>query len=86
MNRKLSGLALRQCIELGYHRRVKRTGSSLEPLRLELQKRVFWCAYIIDCTAASMLGRPLGMPPQEIDAEVRMDIVMPGLLALTDML
>ncbi|KAJ3461094.1 hypothetical protein MRS44_011961 [Fusarium solani] len=71
---KLSGLALRQCIELGYHRSSKRFGSVSDPLRLKLQKRVFWCAFGIDCVAALTLGRPLGIPLQEVDAELPMDI------------
>lgn len=68
--RKLAGLALRQCIDLGYHRSLKRLRSTPNPLRLELRKRVFWCAYVMECQAAVMLGRPLGIPPQEVDAEV----------------
>ncbi|KFX99698.1 hypothetical protein V497_01539 [Pseudogymnoascus sp. VKM F-4516 (FW-969)] len=71
---KLSGLALRQCIELGYHRNSKRFSSTADPLRLELRKRVFWCAYGIDCAAATTLGRPLGVPLQEVDSEIPMDI------------
>ncbi|KAH7230359.1 fungal-specific transcription factor domain-containing protein [Fusarium solani] len=71
---KLSGLALRQCIELGYHRSSKQFGSVSDPLRLKLQKRVFWCAFGIDCVAALTLGRPLGIPLQEVDAELPMDI------------
>ncbi|OBT65299.1 hypothetical protein VE03_04680 [Pseudogymnoascus sp. 23342-1-I1] len=71
---KLSGLALRQCIELGYHRNSKKFSSTADPLRLELRKRVFWCAYGIDCVAATTLGRPLGVPLQEVDAEMPMDI------------
>lgn len=69
-NRKLSGLALRQCIELGYHRSTRRLRSNYDPLRLEMRKRAFWCAYGIDCSAAINLGRPLGIAYQEIDAEV----------------
>lgn len=41
------------------------------PLRQELQKRVFWCAFGIDCAAALTLGRPLGIQLRDIDAEVR---------------
>ncbi|CAG9945752.1 unnamed protein product [Clonostachys rosea f. rosea IK726] len=68
--RKLSGLALRQCIELGYHRSFKRFGSASDPLRLEIRKRVFRCAFGIDCVAALTLGRPLGVLLQEVDAEI----------------
>lgn len=68
---KLSGLALRQSIELGYHRSPKRFGgATIDCLRLELRKRAFWCAFGIDCVATVTLGRPLGIPLREIDAEV----------------
>lgn len=69
--RKLTGLALRQCIELGYHRSATRFAIlKSNPLRLEMRKRAFWCAYGIDCQVAITLGRPLGIPDQEVDAEV----------------
>ncbi|EXJ85340.1 hypothetical protein A1O1_05704 [Capronia coronata CBS 617.96] len=72
---KLAGLALRQCIDLGYHRDARRLRSATaDPLQMELRKRVFWCAYVMECQAAVMLGRPLGLPYQEVDAEYPMDI------------
>ncbi|CAM1503165.1 Fc.00g079410.m01.CDS01 [Cosmosporella sp. VM-42] len=67
---KLAGLALRQCIDLGYHRSSKRLRSTANPLVLEMQRRVFWCAYTMESQAAVMLGRPQGIPYQEVDAEV----------------
>ncbi|KAL2443617.1 hypothetical protein ABEF95_007977 [Exophiala dermatitidis] len=71
---KLAGLALRQCIDLGYHRSCKHLKSSTtDPLRLELRKRVFWCAYSMECQSAVMLGRPLALRDQEIDAEYPSD-------------
>ncbi|RKL08437.1 hypothetical protein BFJ71_g1724 [Fusarium oxysporum] len=71
---KLSGTALRQCIELGYHRSVNPFGSKTGTLRLEMRKRAFWCTFGIDCYAATILGRPLGIPLQEVDAEFPLDI------------
>lgn len=70
MNRKLAGLALRMCIDLGYHRNTERFAESSNVLQIELRKRVFWCAYVVETQAAVMLGRPLGIPYQEVDAEV----------------
>ncbi|KAH6974178.1 fungal-specific transcription factor domain-containing protein [Ilyonectria sp. MPI-CAGE-AT-0026] len=70
----LSGLALRQCIKLGYHRTHKHFGLTPNPLKQEMRKRVFWCAFGIDCMAALTLGRPLGIPLQEVDAEFPIDI------------
>jgi len=69
--RSLAGLALRQCIELGYHRSARKLALALDPLRLEMRKRVFWCSYGIDRAASISLGRPFGIPDQEIDIEVR---------------
>ncbi|KAL5333333.1 putative transcriptional activator protein acu-15 [Aspergillus crustosus] len=71
---KLAGLALRHCIDLGYHRNSKRLRTTASPLQLELRKRVFWCAYAMESQAAVMLGRPQGIPYQEVDAEYPMDI------------
>lgn len=72
-DRKLSGLALRQCIELGYHRSVKRYAPPANMLQHELRKRVFWVAHGLDCTVALRLGRPLGIHVQDIDAELPTD-------------
>ncbi|RDW70415.1 hypothetical protein BP5796_08812 [Coleophoma crateriformis] len=73
-HRSLSGLALRQCIELGYHRSAKKFVTAIDPLRTEMRKRVFWCAYGIDRAASMTLGRPFGIPDQEIDIEYPLDI------------
>ncbi|KAF4472144.1 subtilisin-like protease [Fusarium albosuccineum] len=74
MERNISGLALRQCIELGYHRNVKKINVTTNALRLELRKRVFWCAYQIDCASSVNLGLPLSLPIQEVDTEFPIDI------------
>ncbi|KAI2670568.1 transcriptional regulator family: Fungal Specific TF [Penicillium roqueforti] len=71
---KLSGLALRQCIELGYHRSSKRGHLKKDPLHVELSKRVFWVSQGIDVSYALRLGRPLGIQLNEIDAELPLDI------------
>ncbi|VUC37189.1 unnamed protein product, partial [Clonostachys rosea] len=68
---KLAGQALRQCISLGYHRHQKNRDPTMSKLQLEMQKRAFWSAYSMECSAAVMLGRPLSLHYQEIDAEVR---------------
>lgn len=70
--RKLGGQALRQCINLGYHRSQRRLGTTVDLLQEELQKRAFWSAYVMECSAAVMLGRPLSLRFEEIDAEVRL--------------
>lgn len=67
---KLSGMAMRHCIELGYHRSAKRFRPHGDALTTEMSKRVFWVAYDIDRAAAFALGRPFGIPDEMIDAEV----------------
>lgn len=71
---KLSGLALRQCIDLGYHRTASRYGATTNPMRLQMQRRVFWTAFTIDCSQSTTLGRPLGVPVHEVNAEYPFDI------------
>ncbi|KAF9877052.1 hypothetical protein CkaCkLH20_05318 [Colletotrichum karsti] len=71
---KLSGIALRQCIELGYHRKAGRHGKDQNMLQLEMRKRAFWCAQWIDCACALRLGRPLGIQLFDVDAELPLDI------------
>ncbi|KAI5457531.1 fungal-specific transcription factor domain-containing protein [Mariannaea sp. PMI_226] len=70
----LSGLALRQCIELGFHRMNRRFYPKENLLRSELRKRVFWCSYSMDRAAAMTLGRPFGVSDDDIDIELPLDI------------
>lgn len=69
-NRKISGMAIRHCIELGYHRSAERYRKHVDPLTKEMSRRCFWVAYDIDRVAAFTLGRPMGIPDELIDAEV----------------
>ncbi|CAK7234280.1 hypothetical protein SEUCBS140593_008889 [Sporothrix eucalyptigena] len=71
---KLNGLALRQCIELGYHRDVRSFGPRVGAVQLELRKRAFWTAFAIDCSVAMFLGRPLGLSLPQIDVELPKNI------------
>lgn len=65
-------MAIRHCIELGYHRSVERYHRSTDALTKEMSKRCFWVAYDIDRVAAFTLGRPVGIPDGSIDVEVRL--------------
>ncbi|CDM36875.1 transcriptional regulator family: Fungal Specific TF [Penicillium roqueforti] len=71
---KISGMAIRHCIELGYHRSAERYRKHVDPLTKEMSRRCFWVAYDIDRVAAFTLGRPMGIPDELIDAELPMDI------------
>jgi hypothetical protein len=70
VDRKLSGMAIRHCIELGYHRNAKRLRLHTNALTHEMSKRAFWVAYDIDRAAAFALGRPFGISDLMIDVEV----------------
>ncbi|OQE39808.1 hypothetical protein PENCOP_c006G01253 [Penicillium coprophilum] len=71
---KISGMAIRHCIELGYHRSAERYRKHVDPLTKEMSRRCFWVAYDIDRVAAFTLGRPVGIQDELIDAELPMDI------------
>ncbi|KAF5698418.1 transcription activator acu-15 [Fusarium globosum] len=71
---KSSGLAIRYCIQLGYHRSASRFRRNANPLIAEMSKRCFWVAYDIDRVASFILGRPVGIPDDCIDAELPLHI------------
>lgn len=71
---KLSGMAIRLCIELGYHLDAKKYHRSVDPLTKEMAKRCFWVAYDIDRVAAFTLGRPVGIPEASIDVDLPRDV------------
>ncbi|KAH7123034.1 fungal-specific transcription factor domain-containing protein [Dactylonectria macrodidyma] len=71
---RISGVAIRYCVELGYHRSVNRYRKQSNPLVAEMSKRCFWVAYDIDRVASFILGRPVGIPDDCIDAEMPLDI------------
>ncbi|CAI6091339.1 unnamed protein product, partial [Clonostachys chloroleuca] len=66
----LSGLALRQCVELGYHRNTRKFRTDQNPVLQQLQRRVFWVAYDLDRCACVTLGRPFGIADSDIDVDV----------------
>ena len=63
-------MAIRHCIELGYHRSAETYRKHADVLTKEMSKRCFWVAYDIDRVAAFILGRPVGIPDDAIDVEV----------------
>ncbi|KAK3633148.1 hypothetical protein LTR56_015924 [Elasticomyces elasticus] len=70
----LSGLALRQCLEFGLHRKIRWSRAQPDYVKEELRKRVFWCSYNLDRAVAVTLGRPVGIADHDIDAELPSDI------------
>ncbi|KAI1375622.1 transcriptional regulatory protein GAL4 [Hypoxylon crocopeplum] len=82
----LSGLALRQCIELGLHRKIPWSKVEHNVLKSQMRRRVFWCSYNLDRAVAITLGRPVGINDSDIDVEYPLDIddeniTVSGLLA-----
>ncbi|KND95293.1 Positive regulator of purine utilization [Tolypocladium ophioglossoides CBS 100239] len=71
---KVTGLAFRQCIELGYHRKSKHPGPVDDHLHLQIRGRTFWCAYGIECMVSQWLGRPLSLPLHDVSAEFPVDV------------
>lgn len=71
---KISGMAIRHCIELGYHRNVARYRKLTDPLAAEISTRCFWVAYDLDRVAAFNLGRPVGIADNAIDVELPLDL------------
>lgn len=69
-NRTLSGLALRQCIELGLHRKIPWLRVESDVLKVQMRRRVFWCSYNLDRAVAVTLGRPVGIADSDITVEV----------------
>ena len=62
-----TGLAMRQCIELGLHRQAPLRTS---PLMEEMRKRIFWTSYCLDRQVSIILGRPFAISDRDIDVEV----------------
>ncbi|PVH96033.1 hypothetical protein DM02DRAFT_632338 [Periconia macrospinosa] len=66
------GLAIRICIDQGFHRQHKALFASLADL--ELRKRVFWTAYCLDRQLSIIMGRPFAISDHDIDAELPLDL------------
>ncbi|GMF67336.1 unnamed protein product [Aspergillus oryzae] len=67
-----SGLALRLATGIDLHRRESLVG--LDLFRTEMSKRVFWCAYVMDCSIAVNMGRPLGIQDTDISTPLPLQL------------
>ncbi|KAK8022257.1 hypothetical protein PG993_013024 [Apiospora rasikravindrae] len=65
------GLAMRQCIELGLHRKPRKFESLIE---YEMWKRVFWTCYCLDRQISTSMGRPFAISDRDISVEFPLDI------------
>lgn len=62
-----TGLAMRQCIEMGMHHPAS---PSLSILETEMRKRIFWTCYCLDRQVSMILGRPFAISDRDIDVDV----------------
>ena len=65
------GLAMRLCVDVGIHRRIKIQKPSL---RSEMDKRIFWSCYYLDREISVAMGRPPALSDNDIDANLPFDI------------
>ena len=68
----LSGLAMRQCLELGLHRQRSVTVQNFK--EDQRRKRLFWSLYIFDRKTALILGRPFSVSEKEIEVDLPADM------------
>ncbi|KAF2724608.1 hypothetical protein K431DRAFT_291693 [Polychaeton citri CBS 116435] len=71
---QLSGMAIRHCVEFGYHRSTEAYRKLADPLVKEMSKRCFWVAYDLDRVASVTLGRPQAISDFAIDVELPQDV------------
>lgn len=67
----LVGLATRTCVDLGYHNETAHQVETLDPLELEMRRRLFWITYNLDRLLSQSLGRPPAIPDEFINVPVR---------------
>jgi hypothetical protein len=65
----LSGLAIRDSLELGFHRDIS-VSNNLDPLTIDLWRRIFWAAYCTDRSICAALRQPLSIPYLAINTQV----------------
>ncbi|KAK8858961.1 hypothetical protein IAR55_003193 [Kwoniella newhampshirensis] len=64
----LTGMAIRLCVELGLHKRLKGLPDSKRYID-QRRKRLFWSALILERKVAVSLGRPFSIHDWDIDVE-----------------
>ncbi|KAE8401021.1 fungal-specific transcription factor domain-containing protein [Aspergillus pseudonomiae] len=65
------GFAVRYAVELGIHRNITCVGPrAQDPYRIEIRRRVFWSAYVLDRAVSLTLGRPFALSESDIDVDL----------------
>lgn len=60
-----AGLALRMAMGIGLHKEFQ--GWAIQPLKMEIRRRVWWCICVFDIGATITFGRPISWPRGGID-------------------
>ncbi|KAH8893645.1 hypothetical protein GQ53DRAFT_745106 [Thozetella sp. PMI_491] len=68
----LSGLAIRQCLELGLHK--QRNMDARYNSYIQHRKCIFWSAYIFERKTSLVLGRPFALSDEEIDVDMPFNV------------
>ncbi|ORY30548.1 fungal-specific transcription factor domain-domain-containing protein, partial [Naematelia encephala] len=58
----LVGLAVRTCVDLGFHNENNSQVEQLDALEVDMRRRLFWCTYKMDRLLSQSLGRPPSIP------------------------
>ncbi|PYH35687.1 fungal specific transcription factor domain-containing protein [Aspergillus neoniger CBS 115656] len=67
-----TAMALNLAIGLDLYRKESISGKDI--MDTEMSKRVFWCAYVINCSVAINMGRPLGIQESDISMPLPMQL------------
>ncbi|KAL6246241.1 hypothetical protein RBB50_006476 [Rhinocladiella similis] len=73
-------LCMRQCVEVGLHRRPK---IALSPIEEQIRRNVFWDCYIHDRYSSGILGRPFAIAEQDIETPLPIEVDEEDLLNST---
>lgn len=66
----LVGLAVRTCVDLGYHNENNMSNENLDALEMDMRRRLFWITYKMDRLLCQALGRPPSIPNGYINVGV----------------
>ena len=66
-----TGIIMRMCIDLGLHRLSDPASFNSA---IELQKRIFWCAFALESSVCGALGRPPSLTVEEITTPLPLTI------------
>lgn len=67
------GVAMRSAIREGFHRSVN-LESGLNPIEIEMRKRLFFTIYKLDIYVNAMLGLPRSIAPEDFDQTLPLDL------------